>query len=394
MKLSTTDLIILSYIKKHRSLSMMDLQSILNISSQGIADAFVDLCNSGYINQSTQINGIYELTDAVDSKLIPDWEYFFSSRTLLSIPEYRGPFRIPHIPIIKSVNQLNTILRMSEINLNYQYHEFQIKTGLKIRTIYAPSIKLKIRQKWILQYILSNYSLPFYVHGYVKGKSIKTNAESHIGKKEILCLDLKNYFPSIPFDKIIQVFRNLGYSNAVSTRLAQICTYKRTLPQGGVTSPMIANIVALNMDSELYNYSLKNDCVYTRYADDLTFSWNKADIKKELYPSIEQIICNQGFRINDHKTHVMKSPYRKLVTGLVVTDSNVKVPSKFKKELKKEIYYCQKYGVSSHLQYTGREHITNFMEYLYGKAYYVKMIEPEIGESFLKQLDQIMQTTL
>lgn len=393
MTISKYELIILAFIKKYRTLSIQAIQTELNISAFGIADMLIALCKKGYLIRSTQDREQYEFTKKVNLASIPNWDDFLSSSIVLSsIPKYTGPYNSNNLPLIKSVKQLNAILKMSDINLNYQYHVFQIGNEKKIRTINAPSIKLKCRQKWILRYILSNIELPNYIHGFVKGKSIKTNAETHIGQKEILCLDLKDFFPSIPFESVISVFTGLGYSRAISTRLAQICTYRKALPQGGVTSPMIANIVALKMDAELNDIAQKNDCKYTRYADDLTFSWNKTDIEKLLYPIIRQIIINNGFFINDQKTHVMKSPYRKLVTGLIITDNGVRVPSKFKRELKKEIYYCQKYGVSSHLQFTGREHTMNFMEHLYGKAYFIKMIEPDIGERFLRQLDQILQT--
>ena len=391
--ISKCESIILSYIKKHGTVSIIDIQSELNISAGGIADLVISLCQNGYLKKSVQDHERYEFTDKIELDSIPDWDDLIqSSLVLFSIPDYSGPYNYNNTPIIKSVKKLNTILKMSDINLNYQYHRFQINNGKKIRTINAPSIKLKSRQRWILRNILSGITIPSYIHGFIKGKSIKTNAESHIGQKEILCLDLKDFFPSIAFESVVNVFLELGYSGAVATRLAQICTCRKVLPQGGVTSPMIANIVALKMDYKLYDFARENDCVYTRYADDLTFSWKKTNIEEKLYPTIQQIILDNGFEINEQKTHVMKSPYRKIVTGLIVTDNSVRVPSRFKKELRKEIYYCQKYGVSSHLQFTGKEHKMNFMEHLYGKAYFIKMVEPEIGESLLRQLDQILQT--
>ena len=84
----------------------------------------------------------------------------------------------------------------------------------------------------------------------------------------------------------------------------------------------------------------------------------------------------------------MKDNYRKMITGLVVKH-DVRIPAAFKKKLRQEIYYCNKYGVSQHLHAIGRDSAVNFREYLYGKAYYVKMVEKECGEKFLQQLDEI-----
>ena len=89
---------------------------------------------------------------------------------------------------------------------------------------------------------------------------------------------------------------------------------------------------------------------------------------------------------------MMNTAGGKKVTGLSV-DSTVKVPQQYKRKLRQEIYYCNKFGVSHHLNRINSERedkrYVNFMGYLYGKAYYVKMVEPEVGEHFLEQLDEI-----
>lgn len=103
---------------------------------------------------------------------------------------------------------------------------------------------------------------------------------------------------------------------------------------------------------------------------------------------MKKIIQKYGFEINEQKTHIMKDNYRKMVTGLVVTDT-VKVPQKFKRKFRQEIYYCEKFGVEQHLKNIGRKSAVNFKEYMYGKAYFIKMVEEDVGNKFLKELDQI-----
>ena len=53
-----------------------------------------------------------------------------------------------------------------------------------------------------------------------------------------------------------------------------------------------------------------------------------------------------------------------------------------------EIYYCTKYGVKHHMEKTNNTKAF-YKEHLYGKAYFVYMVEPEIGKSMLKNLDGI-----
>ena len=84
----------------------------------------------------------------------------------------------------------------------------------------------------------------------------------------------------------------------------------------------------------------------------------------------------------------MKNPYRKMITGLIVTDT-VKVPKYYKRKFNQELFYCEKYGVASHLKNCRTHKKVNFKEYMYGKAYYIKMIEPDFGEEYLRRLDAI-----
>lgn len=81
-----------------------------------------------------------------------------------------------------------------------QYKKYDIpkRTG-GTREIYAPISGIKQIQKR-LSHILQNYQpAKFCVHGYVKERSIKTNAYIHRRKRIVINLDLKDFFPSINF---------------------------------------------------------------------------------------------------------------------------------------------------------------------------------------------------
>ena len=136
----------------------------------------------------------------------------------------------------------------------------------------------------------------------------------------------------------------------------------------------------------MQKYAEYNNLNYSRYADDLTLSGN-CDITQHLNRMIQEVEkC--GYRVNNNKTHIMKDNYRKIVTGLVVNET-VKVPKNYKRLFRQEIYYCKKLGIEQHLKNTGRESAVNFREYMYGKAYFIKMVEPENGTRLLKELDDI-----
>jgi len=165
-----------------------------------------------------------------------------------------------------------------------------------------------------------------------------------------------------------------------------LTTFNGVLPQGAPTSPYIANIVCHRMDKRLLALSTKIKANYSRYADDITISSDE-NIRKYV-DTIKSIIIDEGFNINYRKLRLQTKNNMQEVTGLIVNE-NVKVKRKYKKRLEQHIYYCEKFGVYSHLQENGADNKSYFKEYLYGMANFVKMIEPEEGVKFLIRLDEI-----
>jgi RNA-directed DNA polymerase len=120
-----------------------------------------------------------------------------------------------------------------------------------------------------------------------------------------LKLDLKDFFPSINLNRIIFVFKSLGYPNKIAFYLASICSYNESLPQGAPTSPILSNIIAKQLDKRLISLAKKYSLKFTRYADDLTFSGKKIPAKFIEY--IKNIIEDEGFVVNESKTRLYKN---------------------------------------------------------------------------------------
>lgn len=292
-----------------------------------------------------------------------------------------------NLPVFFDEEHIYRVLRTREIPLANNYHTFDLISDNKIRTILAPSKGLKARQRWILDNILNNIKVSKYVHGFELNRSIKTNAELHANHDFVVCMDIKDFFPSISEEKVLSLFKQIGYTTRASQELTKLCCFKGALPQGAPTSPKLANIYCKKMDTEIQRYAKENGITYSRYADDLTFSSNSE--MPRLISKITAIVNKYDFSINTEKTQSFTYGEPKFITGLVVQNGTVRVPKRYKRELKKEIYYCQKFGVLIHLQNSNAMHFVNYREHLYGKAYYVHMIEPDIGEKFLSELDKI-----
>ncbi len=387
MALKANELIILSYINKFKKIDYIEIQKEINEPLLQLSNVIYDLYIRKYFYLTEDGMGA-DVTDLAKREPIYVWNDWVKDEQLDydGNKKYVGKVNQFGLPNIETVDEFYDVLDLKGVKRD-AYREFDIYNEEKIRRILAPSRKLKERQKWILRNVLSKIELKDCVHGFVKGKSIVTNAKCHVQKKEILCLDIADFFPSINIGEVVDVFKQLGYNKEVAEELADLCTFDGVLPQGAPTSPALSNIIFTVVDDKLISYSKKNNLVYTRYADDLTFSTNVGEIEKHTEP-IVNIINEYGYSINVEKTHIMKDNYRKIVTGLVINES-VKVPKKFKKKFKQEIYYCKKYGISQHLHAIGRESAVNFREYMYGKAYFIKMVEKELGEYYLGQLDEL-----
>lgn len=318
-----------------------------------------------------------------------------NSKDIEAAKEYAENLMRLNLPVIFNKEHFSLLLGrdVSEISKmvsaleGYYYNEVLIpkKSGEK-RILNVPNYNLKLVQKWILNNIL--YSIPISKHatGFCKNKSIKNNAELHVNKECVINLDLKDFFPSISQKQVFRIFYYYGYTDEVSFLLSRLCTYKGKLPQGAVTSPYISNIICIKLDKRLFGLAEKYNATYSRYADDITFSGNKKIYA--MLPTIEEIIRDEGFILNTSKTRIQRSYNKQEVTGLTVNNGRVSVDKKYLSKFKQEVYYCIKYGPSSHLQHENIDK-TNFRDYMYGKAYFIKMIDKELGLKMLDKLGQI-----
>lgn len=290
------------------------------------------------------------------------------------------------LPVLFDGQHVDSVLRLERIDLD-AYHVFSLPQLGKARTITAPSLPLKQRQKWILREILSKLPSSEAAHGFESGRSIVTNAKLHANNPYVLCMDIQDFFPSISFPSIARIFQSIGYSPQAAYRLTQLCSYQDSLPQGAPTSPKLANLIFCPLDRQLSALARDAGCVYSRYADDLTFS-GKHDLRG-IYGAINQTLEKNNFYLNTRKIHSYGPGIPKRITGLVVQDGKIRVPKHFKRKLRQEIHYCLQFGVLTHLENTDSTHFIHYREYLYGKAYFIQMVEPEVGTFFLEQLDQI-----
>lgn len=306
------------------------------------------------------------------------------------------------IPKITNSKQLKSLFKIDSqqeidefVKNNNQVYVKNKKNG-EIRYISSPSNHLKAIQKWIVKNILCHKNCSDFAHAYIKEKSIFTNAKQHIGNSTLLKMDINNFFDSISVDMVKGIFISLGYASDISDDLAHLCTYCGYVRQGFVSSPIISNIILTPFDLELNEMLTKKEnsdysFKFTRYSDDITISSKKNSNSKmkEIIDYVSSLLDRRGFKVNQSKTKIIKGSGPKIVTGIIVKRDTVSVPNKFKKYLLKELYFCEKFGVQSHLIYTGKFGKINYVEYLEGIANFIRNTDIEFYNNIKKRINKL-----
>lgn len=260
------------------------------------------------------------------------------------------------------------------------YQKIQIpKRNGAWRTLYVPDSLLKYVQKQILHKVLTQLPVSYCASAYKKGCSLKENAAPHTGKSIVLKLDILDFFGNITYISVYQhAFPGELFPPPVRTLLAHLCCYRDFLPQGAPTSPYISNLVLFPFDRYMERWCKNQNITYTRYCDDLTFSGSfepEAVIRK-----VSSFLLRMGFEINPKKMKICPQGQRQIITGIVVNEKT-QVPKTYRRNLRQEIYYIEKFGLSEHLAHIHLDLTPEkYLEHLKGKLRYVLQINPQDRE--------------
>lgn len=307
----------------------------------------------------------------------------------------------------RSLDELKSIIQNR--GFHYSYFLIRKKKG-GYRRIIAPHKNIRYLQDWIKLNILDKIKLHPACTGFTRNKSILDNAKFHVNATAILNVDLKNFFETITEKRVFGIFKFLGYHPNLAVEFAKICTVSMpdekfekldetsqqyfeeyfnsmepVLVQGAPTSPLLSNIACLNLDNRLTKLSNKIGVVYSRYADDITFSGELENLPS--FKLLKKIITDENFKINWNKKGIFKKGQKQIVTGLLINDS-VRTTKKYKKEIFRHLFFCKKFGPFKHFQRVAPDKSYK-KEWLMGKILFVNAIEPEIAKKMFQMVKEI-----
>jgi RNA-directed DNA polymerase len=273
------------------------------------------------------------------------------------------------------------------------------------RTITAPLPKLKELQRWALRNYFERLPVHGTAHGFLPGRSVLTNALAHADADVVVKLDVKDFFHTIGWRRVKGLLRKAGVAEPVAILLALLSTEAprqllefrgqtvhvavgpRVLPQGAPTSPAITNALCLRLDKRLAALAAELGFTYTRYADDLTFSFRKTEARRRpalgiLVEKVKAILKSEGFVLHAKKTQVLRRGAAQRVTGLTVNGAGPEVPAA---RVSREALRTLRAAI--HNRKKGKPYREGESRaHLMGLAAWVHMSDPKRGGAFLREV--------
>ncbi|HFA48246.1 MAG TPA: RNA-directed DNA polymerase [Bacteroidetes bacterium] len=218
-------------------------------------------------------------------------------------------------------------------------------------------------------------------------RHIVTHAERHLGCRWLMNIDLTSFFHQISTEMVLDRLKDppFHFDDEVADLMARLCTYKGRLPMGAPTSPVLSNLVFQREDEVLKAWADDHGWLYTRYADDLSFSSQKEISSWEMQQTIN-LLENHSYAVHPEKRRLYGPDDVKNVTRLVLGDGELELPPDFLEELRDCI---------EDLRRTTRTHLrmgvarppawlTKYRQRLNGMMGFAKHVLGEYDEDFLQ----------
>lgn len=262
---------------------------------------------------------------------------------------------------------------------------------IKERVVYDSTDGYKSLLRTINKKILQKANLPPGVFGGAIGRTIDDMTDIHCGKEALFVMDFRDFFPNIKSGMVFKFFKRAKCSNEIAGVLTDLITLNNVLPQGFPTSPMMANLVAFDLDLEHLRLANTHNLKRTRWIDDIVFSGRTTSIKSaavHLVGSAKRF----GFIVNNRKTRFEARKENPVVVGLDVSRKAPHVPSVQIYEVERLIEKCEEEGaaiVQSTYDPRGEGKIKDLRSSLIGRTKFIERYDVEIALGLRDRIELI-----
>ena len=229
------------------------------------------------------------------------------------------------------------ILKRGRLAPDYRYRHFtKAKPDGSQRQLAEPDAQLKEIQRVILNQYLTDDCIHPSAVGFRRKRSIADHVWSHAGAPYIITADIEDFFPSTPTWRVNQWWQRQVDSEVLARFLTLLTTHRGSLPQGAPTSPALSNAVNFEMDKALERRVMHTGGTYTRYGDDMVFSWHHPP-PADFSSAAQRIIREAGYRLHPKKGWcVYQLRDEPQITGVVLKrDGTVQLPPAMQKHMRK-----------------------------------------------------------
>ncbi len=251
------------------------------------------------------------------------------------------------------------LMEPGQLPPRYRYRHFTVpkKDGTR-REIVEPGPNMKAAQRRILQVYLNKLKPHHAALGFRRKKSIADHARAHAGAARIITADIEDFFPNTSRQRVKTFWRQQGYSTLEVRLLTALTTYRGALPQGAPTSPLLSNLVNYELDAALDRRVKQSGGTYTRYSDDMVFSWpDLASPPADFEQTVRALLREMGYALHPRKGWcVWVRRDEPQVTGVVLKrDGSVDIPDSIRRIMRELEYSADPADRARLAGYTGYE---------------------------------------
>jgi reverse transcriptase-like protein len=216
-----------------------------------------------------------------------------------------GADRVSNINFLNNQRDLISNLLSDLEKKQYSPTKLKIK-NIKNREVYIPSIRDNLIYSLLKENLQHKYKIKFQS----RDSNIK-KIISFLEKEDdltIFKIDIKNFFNSIPHEKVIERCETQLISEMEFMLISKLLNKHKKIAQGLSISNILSEIYLETFDIALRTIDPKL-CAYFRFVDDIILIFNghlSENDKKKTNQKIEDIFSDHQLLINESKLEVVK----------------------------------------------------------------------------------------